>query len=90
MQIYRSYMLKLLIASAVLFISGCQDEKTINGTQDTLAKESYLVEVDKMPMPEGGIEAIQSNIIYPAEAKEKNIQGKVTVQAFIDKDGSVK
>jgi TonB family protein len=46
-------------------------------------------------MPEfiGGADAldefIKKNIKYPAEAKEKGIQGKVYIQFVVEKDGSV-
>jgi len=49
--------------------------------------------VEKMPEPVGGFEAmykfLQNNLIYPAEAKEKKIEGKVFVEFIIEKDGSV-
>jgi protein TonB len=46
-------------------------------------------DLDKMPMPEGGIAAIAKNVIYPDEAKKTGVQGKVIVLAKIDKDGNV-
>jgi len=52
-----------------------------------LAQEEKL---DKTPFPIGGIEAIAKQVKYPAEAKEQNIQGKVLIEALIDKNGKVK
>ena len=49
----------------------------------------FLVSVDEMPMPVGGIKAIQENIIYPEVAKKTGIEGKVFVQAYIDESGKV-
>ena len=50
----------------------------------------YLVAVDEMPEPIGGIEKILSNVAYPKEAKQNGISGTVFVQAFIDENGSVR
>ena len=51
--------------------------------------------VEEMPeFPGGGMSALMSylkdNMRYPASAKEKGTQGRVTVQFVVDKDGSVK
>lgn len=44
--------------------------------------------------PGGGMSAfmdyIKTNMRYPASAKEKGTQGRVTVQFVVDKDGSIK
>jgi len=50
----------------------------------------YLVAVDEMPEPVGGIQKILSNVVYPPEAKRNGISGTVFVLAFIDENGSVK
>ncbi len=42
-----------------------------------------------MPEIEGGMAALAKNIVYPNEAKENNIQGKVFVSAVIDENGNV-
>lgn len=47
------------------------------------------MELDKMPSPEGGIEAIAKNIKYPEKAKVEGIEGKVFVKATIDETGNV-
>ena len=51
--------------------------------------------VEEMPeFPGGGMSALMSylkdNMRYPASAKEKGTQGRVTVQFVVDKDGSIK
>ena len=51
--------------------------------------------VEEMPeFPGGGMSAfmdyIKKNMRYPASAKEKGTQGRVTVQFVVDKDGSIK
>ena len=50
---------------------------------------------EEMPeFPGGGMSAfmdyIKTNMRYPASAKEKGTQGRVTVQFVVDKDGSIK
>ena len=51
--------------------------------------EKYNEKVDEMPFPVGGISAIAKNVIYPSEAKEAGVEGRVFVKAFIDEDGDV-
>lgn len=72
-----------------LMSSGCADNKDMNEVQNTVTKADYTQELDKFPMPVGGMQAIQNNVVYPPEAKEKNIQGKVLLKLFIDEKGSV-
>jgi len=72
--------------------NGCQEDKFLNDNQavQNINKEEYLVELDTMPLPEGGIQAIQSKVIYPPEAMSKGIEGKVIVQIYIDSEGKVR
>ena len=59
-------------------------------------KGTLVFEVaEEMPeFPGGGMSALMSylkdNMRYPASAKEKGTQGRVTVQFVVDKDGSIK
>jgi protein TonB len=53
-------------------------------------KPVYFVAVEVMPEPYGGIQAIQSKLIYPPLAKQNGVEGKVYVLAFIDEDGFVR
>jgi len=52
-----------------------------------------FVVVEEMPQFPGGdkamMEYIYNNIVYPAEAKEKNIQGRVTLRFVVKYDGAV-
>jgi periplasmic protein TonB len=50
---------------------------------------TYFVAVEEMPEPIGGIQAIQSKIIYPEIAKRAGVEGKVYVLAFVDETGLV-
>ena len=71
---------------------------TLNGeTTDSysapISNDKVYVGVEKNPEPMGGIEKfygfLAENISYPAEMKEKNIQGNVIVQFVVEKDGSL-
>ena len=50
---------------------------------------TYFVAVEEMPMPIGGIVAIQKKIVYPEIAKRAGVEGKVYVLAFVDEKGIV-
>ncbi len=49
----------------------------------------YFVAVEEMPEPIGGIQAIQSKIVYPEIAKRAGVEGRVYVLAFVDEGGNV-
>lgn len=59
----------------------------------TDSNEQIFEKVDQNPSFPGGSEELmkwlRKNMKYPSEAMENNIQGKVTVQFVIDKDGSI-
>ncbi len=54
-----------------------------------IISDDFLPEADEMPMPVGGMYAIQSKIVYPEIAKRAGIEGKVIVKAYIDEEGNV-
>jgi len=60
---------------------------------DTVKQEMIYDMPEIMPEFIGGADAldefVKKNIKYPAEAKEKGIQGKVYVQFVVEKDGTV-
>ncbi len=49
----------------------------------------FFISVEEMPKPIGGIKAIFEKIEYPKMAKITGIQGKVTVLAYVDENGTV-
>ncbi len=49
----------------------------------------FFFSVEEMPSPVGGIAAIFEKIEYPKMAKIAGIQGKVSVLAYVDEDGTV-
>jgi TonB family protein len=60
---------------------------------DVPAKDSILNICEEMPEFPGGVNALIShvgqNVVYPAEAMEKEIQGRVFVGFVVEKDGSI-
>ena len=49
-----------------------------------------FVPYDEPPTPIGGFSAIQKKLVYPEIARKAGVEGRVTVQAQIDVDGTVK
>ena len=79
------------LALVFLFISGCKNDmdKGTPSTSESFNKKNYYVAVEEMPEPIGGMKAIQEKVVYPQEAKDKKIEGKVYVLAYIDENGDV-
>jgi len=63
--------------------------KTEPKKEEKKVEEPYLVSVDMMPEPFGGMKEIQRMLIYPKAARNEQIEGKVFVKAFINSQGSV-
>ena len=59
----------------------------------TAVDEDIYQVVEQMPEFKGGMDALMkylsSNINYPQEAKDKNIQGKSLIRFVVEKDGSI-
>jgi TonB family protein len=52
-------------------------------------KSSVYMSVEKMPQLKGGMAKILQRIEYPNKAKKEGVEGRVTVQFVVEKDGSV-
>lgn len=63
------------------------DEQPSFPNQSSNNEKIYFYNVDKMPEPIGGMEAIQKKITYPEIAKRAGIQGKVIVKAYLNESG---
>lgn len=57
--------------------------------ESSINEKDYFIAVEQMPEPIGGIQAIQSKILYPEIAKRAGIEGRVFILAFIDENGDV-
>lgn len=81
----------------VVTISKSNENKKLNGSEissnfpliENYYGGEYFVMADKMPEPIGGVAGIQQKIIYPKNAKQKGIEGRVYIKAFIDSLGNV-
>ena len=93
------YALFAPLAAALLLVSNISCTSTENKKDSTEAAESRAVEgeefqiVEQMPEFPGGMgecmKWLGQNIKYPAEAKEKGVQGRVIVQMVVEKDGTI-
>lgn len=78
-----------LMAVIVISISCSRTNPHLNVPKLADDDSTYYIAVEYMPEPIGGIQAIQSNLIYPVSAKEQGIEGKVYILAYIDENGVV-
>ena len=76
------------------------EKSTVNKTEERLVppviKENnfdddpaYYLSAEVMPEPKEGMAVLQKKLIYPAYAKEHDIEGIVEIRAFIDQNGDV-
>lgn len=62
-----------------------KEEDKINYEEDP----AYYQNVEIMPEPIGGMNAIYKRLTYPKEAMDKKIEGTVSIRAFIETSGEV-
>jgi len=86
-------MFVLLFLAVVLF--GCKSSRTIYYTDYSDVEGDVFTLVEDMPLydgkpvEEGVASYVTSNIIYPAEAKDKRISGLVFVNFIVDENGNL-
>ncbi len=56
----------------------------------TATAQDKKQEIDQLPTPVGGIQAIAKVLKYPEAARRDSVQGTVFVEATVAKDGTVK
>lgn len=78
---------KYLLLVSMFLVLGSVNVMAIE-TVDTDSTQIYRV-VDKMPEIKGGIEAVYQAIVYPKEALDKRIEGRVFLKFIIDEKGNV-
>lgn len=70
------------------------DEVVVNNIDDTARPETIESIVDQKPQFPGGdgalMDWLNDNIVYPAIPKENGVQGKVTVEFVVGKDGLIR
>lgn len=94
---YRVKGLPITLLVCALFYN-CSKSSLTKVEQDLVAKElrknnpdeTVFIELDKPPEIVGGISALIKNVIYPKEAIDNKIEGKVIILCTITKDGIAK
>lgn len=83
----------LLIASNISCISSEKQEEISEKLESRAAEGEVFMVVEEMPEFPGGMgecmKWLGQNIKYPADAKEKGVQGRVIVQFVVEKDGTI-
>jgi protein TonB len=83
------YNNKTLPSSILLFLALFIFKSNIIGGNLTPGEDDYIIGVEKMPSPIGGMESIMKKIIYPSAAKNNNVEGKVYLLVYINENGGV-
>jgi protein TonB len=95
----------LVIATSIVALSSCGKNKNSEAATvqappppptpppPVPAVDEAFTKVEEMPIFHGGdtmlLKFIKKNTVYPKDAKEKNISGRVVVRFIVEKDGSV-
>jgi TonB family protein len=78
---------------SIAMVTVIREEDKITTLEKEKKDNDFFVVVDEMPSFPGGQDALFSYIrralIYPVEAAENGIEGRVTTQFIVEKDGSV-
>ena len=82
------------IVQAVVEKNDVQDLNSANNVQTVAFQDTAVFEVVEVPprFPGGEIELmkfISRNVKYPAEARDKHVQGRVILTFIVEKDGSI-
>ena len=82
-----------LIASSQMALAQTPDSLRMDTIENADEREEIFGIVETMPMFRGGerklMEFIGNNVVYPKEAIEAGIEGKVFVEFYIERDGTV-
>jgi len=83
---------QLFLVMLLTFMGSISFAQEVEVKEEPLEKDVYTI-VENMPEFPGGQDSmfyfLAKNIIYPKEAKEKGIEGKVYVNFTVNKDGSI-
>lgn len=86
--------LALISASLLSLTLSAQQTPPLNPPAESSPNQIYMsMDVDKLPVFPGGQDAqnqfMVKNIKYPAEARNRGIQGVVIVSFIVEKDGKI-
>ncbi len=96
----KTWKLFLLLPVSILLVIGfactekAETEETgLNNRKSEISYESAYTQVDIMPVYAGGFMELRKfvalNLVYPKDARDKGIEGKVFVQFVVDKNGDI-
>ena len=77
----------------IAYVGGIENEK--NDTIEKVFDDDHIFQIfmvdikPEFPSGEAFYDFLKKNIVYPKEAQEKEIQGRVIISFVIEKDGSV-
>jgi len=64
-------------------------KSNISGANLVPGEDDYIIAVEKMPTPVGGIESIIKKINYPSAAQKNKVEGKVYLLVYVNENGGV-
>jgi len=84
----KSFLLILFVI--IIMLLSCsgdnsQNQQPSNGSTADL----YLNSVEEMPLPIGGMSAINRKVVYPKSARRAGVQGIVFIKTYINTKGEV-
>ena len=82
-----------LLASSQVALAQTPDSLRMDTIEEAEEKEEIFGIVENMPMFRGGerklLEFLENNLVYPQGAIDAGVEGKVFVEFYIEKDGTV-
>jgi periplasmic protein TonB len=84
-----NYNHKTILLNLIVFLIVFNYKSNIICGNLTPGEDDYVIGVEKMPSPVGGIETILKKIVYPSAAKNNNVEGKVYLLVYINENGGV-
>jgi TonB family protein len=84
-------VIKITVVDRELALNNLQtDEEMKKKVDSSTSEEQIFLAVETQPELKGKMAQFQSKVQYPAECKDQGIEGRVTVQFIVDKQGQVK
>jgi TonB family protein len=84
-------VIKITVVDRELALNNLQtDEKMKKKVDASTSEEQIFLAVENQPELKGSMAQLQRKVNYPDECKDQGIEGRVTVQFIVDKQGQVK
>jgi protein TonB len=80
--------MKILLFICLISISAFAQSDSINCDSLLFPEHKGFFTLETMPESVGGYDSLQSRLVYPKEAIENNVEGKVYVIVVIDSSGN--